>query len=861
MINNFCVFHSGKTYLGLQVIKMLLHNSDYFDTEVTKVREVVRSYMGQVDGSGSLTTRPSPILIVCYTNHALDQLLMLISKFLNGFQSIVRVGSQSKEKCLEECSLFNLKRSKRISGCAAMSKFAVKNKIEVINHLVSQFNDIDHKIIWFGKLEKYFPKHLVNFRVGCVNAKNAVFERWLGINQLLVGAEQTKPVSGAKNTSVVNVKVKIEEGVKAEEKNQNLEEAEIINQAREIEDDADIKADIRNLFLKKSLEKMKAQEAEELGKMKDGKNSEEWKIRLKESDRRKNELKYSTCKPMNTNEVNSIQDIWKLSCYQRLRLYRYLVEEYRKDIEVEFKKEQSEYKKAFEHYENERDKESLEAIDSINAKVIGMTTTGAAKNQNLLRLLKPKIIIVEEAAEVFESSIVACLTESCEHLILIGDNEQLAPSPNLYKLSKHYNLNVSLFERLVNNNIPKARLDLQHRMRPEISILMKYFYDDLLDHEIVKSYEWIKGVQKNVFFIDHNHREDGDEDSLSKSNRHEAEYLTRLCNYLLFQNYSETQITVLVAYGGQLLAIKNQVTDFTKTNKNVHPALVKVKITSVDNYQGEENDIVLLSLVRSNAFNSIGFLAQSNRVCVALSRAKMGFYVIGNFKHLASCSKLWFNIVNDLEKEKMIGKILNVCCQSHPAKMTSITKTTDFDNCLNGGCDETCSQRLECGHKCEQKCHVVDHQMFKCVKPCDRVMKDCRYDHVCKRKCYEECDTCEEKVDYKLACGHSKDVKCKFVKPYELYGSIKHEISQEFLCFKMVEKHFENSCGHKIECKCYELPTIKCNTIVYRVKPTCGHKISMQCSHDLDAIVCRTVVTKRLECGHEVLTEYKNLNW
>ena len=59
--------------------------------------------------------------------------------------------------------------------------------------------------------------------------------------------------------------------------------------------------------------------------------------------------------------------------------------------------------------------------------------------------------------------------------------------------------------------------------------------------------------------------------------------------------------------------------------------LSEVKITVVDNFQGEENDIILLSLVRSNREAKIGFLKTENRVCVALSRAKMGFYIIGTY--------------------------------------------------------------------------------------------------------------------------------------------------------------------------------------------------------------------------------------
>ena len=65
-------------------------------------------------------------------------------------------------------------------------------------------------------------------------------------------------------------------------------------------------------------------------------------------------------------------------------------------------------------------------------------------------------------------------------------------------------------------------------------------------------------------------------------------------------------------------------------NGNAPQPLLGVLIKTVDNYQGEENDIVILSLVRSNNRDNIGFLKISNRVCVALSRARLGMYIFGN---------------------------------------------------------------------------------------------------------------------------------------------------------------------------------------------------------------------------------------
>lgn len=109
-----------------------------------------------------------------------------------------------------------------------------------------------------------------------------------------------------------------------------------------------------------------------------------------------------------------------------------------------------------------------------------MTTTGAARLQSSLRSVKPRIVVVEEAAEVFEPHIITSLTECCEHLILIGDHQQLRPNPADYHLGRDYHLNISLFERLVNNGFKFTQLQKQHRMRPEISrALMPHFYADL----------------------------------------------------------------------------------------------------------------------------------------------------------------------------------------------------------------------------------------------------------------------------------------------------------------------------------------------------------------------------------------------
>ena len=90
-------------------------------------------------------------------------------------------------------------------------------------------------------------------------------------------------------------------------------------------------------------------------------------------------------------------------------------------------------------------------------------------------------MVVEEAAEVLEAHIVTSLSSSCEHLILIGDHQQLRPSTAVFELSRKYHLDVSLFERMIKNGMEPCILGVQHRMRPAMARLISpSIYPDLL---------------------------------------------------------------------------------------------------------------------------------------------------------------------------------------------------------------------------------------------------------------------------------------------------------------------------------------------------------------------------------------------
>jgi len=96
-------------------------------------------------------------------------------------------------------------------------------------------------------------------------------------------------------------------------------------------------------------------------------------------------------------------------------------------------------------------------------------------------------------------------------------------------------------------------------MRPEIACLMKHFYDDLDDHISVKTDRPpIRGIDSNIFFINHNHMETTVDDGSSKRNEFEGKYAIELAQYLIKQDYKPSQITILVMYLGQRQFIAKQ---------------------------------------------------------------------------------------------------------------------------------------------------------------------------------------------------------------------------------------------------------------------------------------------------------------
>ncbi|KAH8824642.1 P-loop containing nucleoside triphosphate hydrolase protein [Flagelloscypha sp. PMI_526] len=362
-------------------------------------------------------------------------------------------------------------------------------------------------------------------------------------------------------------------------------------------------------------------------------------------------------------------------------------------------------------------------VDILQQKrIIGCTTTGAAKYKDQIQGSKPAVLLVEEAGEILESHVITALGENSSQLILIGDHKQLRPKVNHYALTVEkgdgYDLNKSLFERLVHRNFPHQTLVAQHRMRPEIADLIRHLetYDTLHDAPRTSNRPNLRGIRGNVVFIDHTHPEGDDKQladrrdmgsSTSKQNLFEVTLAFRTVRYIIQQGYKMEDVVVLTPYLGQLQKLRKAFESEAEPLLNdldmaellragvggaTHsPGRPKLRMATIDNYQGEESDIVVVSLCRSNPNNDIGFMFSAERLNVLLSRARNALVMIGNshtFTHSKKGREVWSRLVEHLRAKGYVHGGLPTQCSQHPTSQRLLKSPDDFDTfCPDGGCD------------------------------------------------------------------------------------------------------------------------------------------------------------------------------
>lgn len=678
---------TGKTFVSTQAIRVLLANRKDDDP---------------------------PIIIACQTNHAIDQILRHIATFEKEF---IRLGGRSKDQEVVKARTLYAVRSERSE-----------------NPVPGSLNRGARKKM--SDLEKEFailllPLQPANLPIDFRTLENLGLISQQQANSLEAGAAEwvqgslsdpkqaQSPFTVWLGKSLVSVPAKQQ----PEEFGFDFEEPDL------------------------EFEQLKEMEAENVAK--DDEHIESLNGPVYAVADNFTCSKKTGAKDAKVPEILKEQHMWKIPEADRPAVYRYLQAEMKKIILTSIREKAKAFNKEaarlrIGYWEN--DEPILKT-----QKVIGMTTTGLSKYRGLIAALDPKIVLIEEAAETLEAPVTVACLPSVQHLILVGDHQQLRPHCHVKAHEDEpYYLNVSLFERLVNNKIEYNTLSKQRRMIPEIRRLLYPIYGTAIeDHKSVldpakrPNVPGMGGV--NSFFFSHSSPEQHD-DQRSAYNQFEAEMIVKFVEYLVNNGMQTDEITVLTFYNGQRKRILKQLRDCVPLKGS------KFTVVTVDSYQGEENKVVLLSLVRNNDRGQIGFLDIVNRVCVALSRAQCGFYIFGNapLLHGHKSCKIWRKVLkimindghNKIDRLKTEPQIrarneLTVVCSNHN-NPTTIRNLEDFDK-INGGCSLDCEGDLPCGHPCELRCHPFPHDEVICLQQCIRELS---CGHSCSSRCGEAC-TCK----------------------------------------------------------------------------------------------------------------------
>ncbi|KAI7270370.1 hypothetical protein KC345_g7443 [Hortaea werneckii] len=485
-------------------------------------------------------------------------------------------------------------------------------------------------------------------------------------------------------------------------------------------------------------------------------------------------------------------DLHQMTARERRRLYRDWTAKAANKVRDKLYTALAAYNKVKEELDNIRTETDQRVLRQAN--IIGITTSGLARNLDLLRRVNAKVLLCEEAGEVLESHLLTALLPSVEHAILIGDHQQLRPHVQNYDLSTEsrggaqYALDVSLFERLVQpqdilaHPLPFCRLQVQRRMHPSISqLVQETLYPDLQNAESVNSLPDVVGMRRRLFWMHHEQPENhaGDGLSTSHTNSYEVEMTAALVKHLVHQGvYKSDEIAVITPYLGQLRLLRRKLAssfeivlnerdddellkdagneiegDLPSTDAPLRRTpvargtlLSALRIATVDNFQGEEAKVVIISLVRSNKERKPGFLKTPNRINVLLSRAQHGMYIIGNSDTITGdpgskggSVEMWENVLDIFRANGNFGTALELCCPRHQDTPMSVQQPSDFVRLSpEAGCDLLCDQKLSCGHACTSKCHSdmlhnADPSKVQCQVPVTWTVPGC--EHQVKEPC------------------------------------------------------------------------------------------------------------------------------
>ncbi|SEG40178.1 AAA domain-containing protein [Algoriphagus boritolerans] len=275
-------------------------------------------------------------------------------------------------------------------------------------------------------------------------------------------------------------------------------------------------------------------------------------------------------------------------------------------------------------------------------QVFACTLVGAASSH--LKGMIFDIVFIDEAAQGMEAATWIPILKA-KKVVFAGDHCQLPPTIKSYEAAKA-GLSVTLFEKIIHRQPQTAQmLQVQYRMPKDImGFSNEWFYKGKLQAAENTEFHAFTEEEPVLEWIDtagSGFSDQVNEESLSTFNPEEARFACTYLNDTLkrigFAHFKQKNwsIGLIAPYSAQVRMLKHLIFD-TFEFPNLRAFSDWMTIDTVDGFQGQERDLMLISLTRSNEKGEIGFLADERRMNVALTRAKRKLIVIGDSSTLAN---------------------------------------------------------------------------------------------------------------------------------------------------------------------------------------------------------------------------------
>ena len=320
---------------------------------------------------------------------------------------------------------------------------------------------------------------------------------------------------------------------------------------------------------------------------------------------------------------------------------------------AEARRRARQYKRSFTFREKELRKKNKDEADALSAwanqleerlldqiltgaEIIACTLVGAS--HPTIRKLKFQTVVIDEAAQALETASWIPILKATK-VVLAGDPFQLPPTVKSMQARKQ-GLHITMIERCIDLLPNVSLLTVQYRMNQQImQFSNQQFYDGKLTaHESVAEHRLLLDTGEAVQFVD----TVGcgfEEKVVEKMGRFPSRYnpeeyfILREHLYKLIEFYEVHEvptIAIISPYREQVTFMQNEIHDDLMLKG------LPITVNTIDGFQGQERDVVYISLVRSNAKSEVGFLNDYRRMNVAMTRARKKLVIIGDSATIAS---------------------------------------------------------------------------------------------------------------------------------------------------------------------------------------------------------------------------------